>query len=101
MNGEAHSYTGSLRNHVINCEGDYLIRSTSVSAMLSDHFLVNNEVSLGRPFFTARFVSYRNYWLIDINTFLLDLKDSQLVKDSLKNLNQLVDMYNCTLKGLI
>ena len=64
----------------IQDESDDLVMGVSVSSM-SDHFLVNTEVSLEWTFFSATSVSYRNYRLVDINVFLLDLKNTQLLLD--------------------
>ena len=69
--------------------------------LLSDHFLINIKASLERPFSPATSVSYRSYRLIDINAFLLDLKDIQLLLDPPKGLDELVDLYNSTLRVLI
>ena len=41
------------------------------------------------------------YRRIAINVFLLDLKDSQPVLDPLKDIDQLVTLYDSTLVGLI
>ena len=80
---------GLILDIVINREGYDLVSGVSVSSMLSDHFLINTDVSLERQFSPATSVSYRSYRLIDINAFLLDLP---------KSLDQLVDLYDCTLR---
>ena len=72
----------------------------SVSFKLSDHFPINTEMSLQWPFSPATSVSYRSFTLIDINAFLLDLKETQLLLDPPNDLDQLVDLHNNTLRGL-
>ena len=60
--------------------------------MLSDQFFINSDVSLERPFSPATSVSYRSYRLIEINAFLIDLKDTQLLLDPPKGFDRLVDL---------
>ena len=68
-----------------------------MSSMLSDHFLIDSEFSLERPFSLSTSVSHRSYRLININAFPLDLEDIQLLLDLPKGLDQLVDMHDSTL----
>ena len=81
---------GHILDLVINREGDGLVSVASVSCMLSDHFVINTKVSLEWPFSPATSVSFRSYRLIDINAFLLDLKDTQLLLDPPKGLDCIV-----------
>ena len=60
--------------------------------MASHHFLGDTEVSLEWPFSPATSVSYRSYRPIDTDAFLFDLKDTQLLLDHPKGLDQLVDL---------
>ena len=74
---------GHILDLVITREGDDLVSDVSVSSMLSDHFVINNEVSLERPFSPATSVSYRSFRPTDKNVFLFDLKDTQLQKEAI------------------
>ena len=69
--------------------------------MLSDNFLINAEVSLQRTFFPVTSDSYRSDQLIVIHVLLLHLKVSQLVLDLPKDLDQLADLHDSTLRDLI
>ena len=66
----------------------------SVSSMLSDHFLVHADVSLEWTFLWPHLFHTE---MININVFLLELKDTQLLLDPPKDLNQLVDLHGSTL----
>ena len=61
--------------------------------MLSDHFIVENEVVVfyRKPFFLATSVEYRNDRLIDINVFPFDLKDPSACTDNHKTFFGVVD----------
>ena len=71
---------GHILDLVITGEGDELVNDVSMSSMLSDHFAINSEVSLERPF---------------------SLIYTQLVLDLPKGLDQLADLSDSTLRGLI
>ena len=64
--------------------------------MLSDHFLVNINVSLQKQSVSANVISYRGYKsIIDKETFLADLRVSSLVLDPP------CDLYYSTLKYVV
>jgi len=70
---------GHILDLVISRDDDNLIKG--VSSMLSDHFLVNFNVSLQKQSVSAKVISYRRYKSIDKEAFLADLPVSSLVLD--------------------
>jgi len=81
---------------------DYsLIKDVSVSSMLSDHFLVNINVSLQKQSVSAKVISYRKYRSIDKEAFLADLRVSSLVLDPPDDVDHLVDLYDSTLRDIV
>jgi len=60
---------GHILDLVISRDDDNLIRGVSVSSMLSDHFLVNINVSLQKQSVSAKVTSYRRYKSIDKEAF--------------------------------
>ena len=75
---------------VITREGDHFLRDVSVSSLLSDYFFINIKVFLRAPILA----DYRSYMPIVINGFLLDLKETQLLLNPTKGLDQLVELYD-------
>jgi len=69
--------------------------------MLSDHFLVNINVSLQKQSVSAKIMLYRKYNLIDKDVFLADLCVSSLVLDPPDDVDHLVDLYNSTLRDTV
>jgi hypothetical protein len=67
---------------------------------MSDHFLIDNLVSLEKPCLSAKAVSYREFREMDKCVFKADLRDSNLMLDRLLDLDQLVELYGCTLRAL-
>jgi len=92
---------GHILDLVISRDDDNLINEVSVSSMLSDHFLVNIDVSLQKPSVPTKTMSYRKYRSIDKDAFANDLRASHLIIDPPNDLDQLVDLYNNTLIDLI
>jgi len=69
--------------------------------MLSDHFLINIDVSFQKQSFSAKVISYRKYKSIDKESFLADLRVSSLVLDPPDDIDHLVDLYNRTLRDIV
>ena len=67
-----------------------------MSSMLSDHFLININVSLKKQSILTKVISYRRY-----KSFLADLEVSSLVLDSLDDVDHLVDLYDSTLRDIV
>ena len=65
--------------------------------MLSDNFLVNNEITLKKSPVSAKTVSYRKYRSID----KADLKTTCLVLDPPQYLDHMVDLYSSILMDLV
>ena len=72
---------GHILDLVISRDDDNLVKGVSVSSMLSDHSLVNINVSLQKQSVSAKVISYRRYKSIDKEDFLADLRVSSLVLD--------------------
>ena len=72
-----------------------------MSSMLSDHFLVNINVSLQKQSVSAKVISYRRYKPIDKKALLADLRVSSLVLDPPNDVDHLVDLYDSTLRHII
>jgi len=84
---------GHILDLVISCDDDNLIKGVSASSMVSDHFLVNINVSLHKQSVSAKVISYRKYKSIDKEAFLADLLVSSLVLDPPDDVDQLVDLW--------
>ena len=69
--------------------------------MLSDHFLVDINVSLQKQSVSAKDISYRRYKSIDKEAFLADLRVSSLVLDPPDDVDHLVDLYDNTLRDIV
>jgi len=93
-----HSYILDL---VISRDDKNLITSVSVSSMLSDHFLVNINVSLQKQSVSVKVISYRRYKSIDKKAFLADFRVSSLVLDPPDDVDHLVDLYDSTLRDIV
>ena len=61
---------GHILDRVISRHYDHLIKGVSVSSMLSDHFLININVSLPKKSVSAKVISYRKYKSINKEAFL-------------------------------
>ena len=70
---------GHILDRVISRHYDNLIKGMSVSSMLSDHFLININVSLQKQSVSGKVI--RKYKSIDKDTFIADLRISSLVLD--------------------
>ena len=68
--------------------------------MLSDHFLINTDVSLQKQSVSAKVISYRRYKLFDKGDFLADQRVSSLVLDPPDDVEHRVDLYNSTLMSI-
>jgi hypothetical protein len=69
--------------------------------MLSDHFLIDILVSLEKPSLSAKAFSYRKFRQMDKSAFKADLRDSSLVLDPPADLDQLVNLYDYTLRAFV
>jgi len=56
---------GHILDLVISCDDDNLIKRVSVPSMLSDHFLININVSLQKQSVSPKVISNRKYKSID------------------------------------
>ena len=92
MSKKEHTH-GHIVDLVISCDDDNLIKGVSASSMVSDHFLVNINVSLHKQSVSAKVISYRKYKSIDKESFLADLLVSSLVLDPPDDVDQLVDLW--------
>ncbi|KAK2138836.1 hypothetical protein LSH36_2340g00003, partial [Paralvinella palmiformis] len=92
---------GHILDLVISRDDDNLIKGVSVSSMLSDHFLVDINVSLQKQSVSAKDISYRRYKSIDKEAFLADLRVSSLVLDPPDDVDHLVDLYDNTLRDIV
>ncbi|KAK2169189.1 hypothetical protein LSH36_12g34021 [Paralvinella palmiformis] len=92
---------GHILDLVISRDDDNLIKGVSVSSMLSDHFLVDINVSLQKQSVSAKVISYRRYKSIDKEAFLADLRVSSLVMDPPDDVDHLVDLYDNTLRDIV
>ena len=92
---------GHILDLVISRDDDNLIKSASVSSMLSDHFLININVSLQKQSVSAKVISYRKYRSIDKDMFLADLRVSSHVLNPPDDQYHPVDLYNSRLKDFI
>jgi len=72
-----------------------------VSSMLSDHFLINIDVSLQKQSVSGNVISYRKYKLIHKEAFLADLRVSSLVLDQPDDVDHLVDLYDSTSRDIV
>jgi len=66
--------------------------------MLSDHFLINVDVSLQKQSVSDKVISYRKYKSIDKDVFLAYLRIYSLVLD---DVDHLANIYNNTLKDSV
>ena len=89
---------GHILDLVITGDVGNLFKGVSVSTMLCDQFLIDILVSLEKPSLSAKAVSYRQ---MDKSAFKADLRDSSLVLDPPADLDQLVNLYDYTLRALV
>ena len=92
---------GHILDLVISREDPSFVKEVPVTSMLSDHFLVNIEVSVNKSPVSTKTVSYCKYQSIDKDIFLADLKATRLILDLPEDLDQMVDLYNSTLLDLV
>jgi hypothetical protein len=92
---------GHILDLVITRDVGNLVKGVSVSTMLSDHFLIDIVVSLEKPSLSAKAVSYRKFRQMDKGAFKADLRDSSLMLDPPADLDQLVNLYDYTLRALV
>jgi len=86
---------------VISRDDDNLIKGMFVSSMLSDHFLININISVQKQSVSAKDISYRKYKSIDKEAFLADLRVSSLVLDPPDDVDHLVDLYDSTMRDIV
>ncbi|KAK2151927.1 hypothetical protein LSH36_345g00012 [Paralvinella palmiformis] len=92
---------GHILDLAISRDEVNLIKAVSASSMLSDHFLVNINLSLQKQSVSAKVISYRRYKSIDKESFLADLRVSSLVLDPPDDVDHLVDLYDNTLRDIV
>ena len=68
---------------------------------MSDHFLININVSLQKQSVSAKVSSYRKYNSIDKQTFLTGLRVYSLVLDLADDVDHLLDLYDSTLREIV
>ena len=90
---------GHILDLVIFRDDDNLIKGVCVSSMLSDHSLVNINVSLQSV--STKVISYSKYKSIDQDAFLANLRVFSLVLDPLDDVDHLVNLYNNTLRDIV
>ena len=73
----------------------------SVFSTLSDHFFINNNVSLQKQSVSAKGISYRRYKSIDKEAFLADLRVYPLILGPPYYVDHLVELYDCTLRDIV
>ena len=69
--------------------------------MLSDHFLVDINVSLQKQSVSAKVIFCRKYMSIHKKAFLADLRVYYLVLDPADDVDHLVDLYNSTSRNIV
>ena len=67
----------------------------------SYHFLLNIDISLQKPILPTKTITYRKYRSIDQAALIADLSVSLLTANPPNDLEQLVDLYNVTLRDII
>ncbi len=75
--------------------------NVSVDAMLSDHCTLLFKVQVRKPPPILKRVSYRKLKDIDVNDFIKDILDSDLVKSTPRDLESLVHSYNDCLSSVL
>jgi len=84
---------------VISRDKDNLIKGWSVFSMLSDHFIININVSLQKYSVSSKAFSYRKYKSIDKEAFLDDLRVSSLVLDPANDVS--IYLYDSILTDIV
>ena len=72
-----------------------------MSSLISDHFLVNIDISLQNLVLPTKIATYRTYRSINQAALIADLSVSLLATNPSNDLEHLVDLYNVTLRDII
>ena len=85
---------GHILDLIITREGNDFVKHVSVSSIISDHFLVNIDISLQKPVLPPKITTYRKYRSIDQAALIADLNVSLLESNPHDDLEQLLDLCN-------
>ena len=94
-----------VKGHILDivlCRARTLVTSVNVDNLyMSDHFLLTIGTDLSRPRVPRKVVKCRNVKGIDRSLFRADIAQSPLVIGSPDGVDDLLDLYNATLLGLL
>ena len=94
-----------VKGHILDivlCRARMLVTSVSVDNLyMSDHFLLTIGTDLSRPRVPWKVVKCRNVKGIDRSLFRADIAQSPFVTGSPDGVDDLLDLYNATLLGLL
>ena len=94
-----------VKGHILDivlCRARTLVTSVNVDNLyMSDHFLLTIGTDLSRPRVPCKVVKCRNVKGIDRSLFRADIAQSPLVIGSPDGVDDLLDLYNATLLGLL
>jgi hypothetical protein len=93
--------SGHTLDWLITRQADNVIKSVSVSSLLTDHNVVHCVINLSKPPLPKQTISYRRYKAIDPDKFQSDLEKSDLITSPATSVEELTDQYNATLTALI
>ena len=100
VNDPTHS-SGHTLDWVISRSDDDILSSVDVSVPLSDHHCINAILNLKKPPLPTKTITFWQYKKIDKERFLADLEESNLIKEPVDTLEELIDQYNSTLCDLL
>ena len=93
---------GHTLDLVLTRSSDDIIQSVVVHPPdLSDHSPISMTLPFHKPVATKKTITYRKIKDISLEDFINDIASSQLCKSPPDDLDELVDMYNSTLSGVL
>jgi len=93
--------SGHIIDLVVTREDHNILGNLHVSSMLSNHFVVQDDLRMSRSRPQEKTVSYRKYYAINMDDFSDELLKYQLTTDPSERRETLVDQYNDSLKCLL
>ena len=102
INVETHQNGHTLDLVITRREDDLITNSRVSDPVISDHFAVHCGISMRKPCFPRKVISYRKVKSVERDRFNNDIKNSPLMGyENIEDITDLVDLYENTLTSLL